>query len=105
MNIFKFKTKKNDSVIKPMGVITTVPRPEQPVNRLSDTELKKLLSKKRVESKNNRTVDPYFLQEISDRLFGPEFEEYIEAIKDLNSRFKPRAGRTGHDIFKVEKQS
>lgn len=102
MNIFKFKNKKTITDLKPMGVITTVERPLQSVNRLSDDDLKKLVSQKD-DSKKYKSVDPYFLQEISDRLFGPESDGYIEAIKELNSKFRPRVGKTGHDIYKNEK--
>jgi hypothetical protein len=102
MKIFNFKSKK-ESELKPMGVKKTVERPFQPVNRLSDDELQKLISDTKKEKEKIKSMDPYFLQEISDRLFGPEAEDYIKAIKELNSKYKPRAGRTGHDIFKIEK--
>jgi hypothetical protein len=97
MRIFSKTKKTND--IKPMGVIRTVDRPNQPVFRISKEQMDKL--KVETEKKfSDRKVDPYFLQEISDRLYGPDSKEYIDALIELNKNFKPRAGRTGHDIFK-----
>lgn len=101
MNIFKFK-KSKQSEVKPMGFVTTVERPKQPVNKLSDEELDNLRIQMVERKKNESSIDPYFLQEISDRLYGPESIQYIEAIKELNEKFKPRKGRTGHDIYKSE---
>jgi hypothetical protein len=97
MGIFSKTKKIND--IKPMGVLRTIDRPNQPVSRISKEQMDKLKveTEKRV---SNRKVDPYFLQEISDRLYGPESKEYIDALIELNKKFKPRVGRTGHDIFK-----
>jgi hypothetical protein len=93
--------------IKPMGIRSTVLRPESEVNRLSDEEL--LKQKEEFYRKKGRYVDPYFIQEISDRLYGPDSEEYINALRELNKNFRPRAGRTGHEIFtnegKTEKAS
>jgi len=97
-----FKKNKPEE-LKPMGVRTTVPRPEQEVNKLSDDELEKI--KKDFDNKKKShepRVNPYFLQDVSDRLYGPDSEEYIEALKELNLRFRPRVGKTGHDIFKDE---
>jgi hypothetical protein len=98
--IMKFfsKTKKENEV-RPMVVVKTIDRPNQPVFRLSEDQMMKL----KTESEKNvytKKVDPYFLQEISDRLYGPESKEYINALIELNKKFKPRAGRTGHDIFR-----
>ena len=80
-----------------LRIQSTVPRPESAVNRLSDEEL--LKQKEEFFSKKQRGVDPYFLQEVSDRLYGPDSDGYIEALKELNKNFRPRLGRTGHDIF------
>jgi hypothetical protein len=105
-NWFK-KNKPKESKPKTTGIelamgVRTIPRPEQEVNRLSDDELKKIkkdFDKKRI---HDPKIDPYFLQELSDRLYGPDSEEYIEALKELNLRFRPRVGKIGHDIFKDE---
>lgn len=32
-------------------------------------------------------IDPLFVQEISDRLYGPDWKEYSERIKELNHKF------------------
>ena len=85
----------NESKIR---VQSTVPRPESEVNRLSIDELER---QKEEFYKNKSTgIDPYFIQEISDRLYGPDSKEYIDALIELNKNFRPRAGRTGHDIYK-----
>jgi hypothetical protein len=97
MKIF-FKRKKTNELM-PMGVIKTVDRPVQSVIKLTDEQMKKLKSNTE-KSVFTRKVDPYFLQEISDRLYGPESNEYIDALIELNKKFKPRVGRTGHEIFK-----
>lgn len=44
-------------------------------------------------------VDPSFLQEISDRLYGPDSESYIEALKELNLKFRKREGRYGNQLY------
>jgi len=96
-----FKKNKPEE-LKPMSVRTTIPRPEQEVNKLSDGELEKI--KKDFDNKklHEPRVSTYFLQEISDRLYGPDSEEYMEALKELNLRFRPRVGKTGHDIYRDE---
>jgi hypothetical protein len=78
-----------------------IPRPETEVVRLSDEELRKQREEfNKSKSSTEKRVDPYFLQEISDRLFGPDSEEYTNAIIELNKKFRPREGKTGHDIFR-----
>jgi hypothetical protein len=106
MKILKYNESwfKKDKVeeLKPMGVITTVPRKEEAPNRLSPEELNKIkddFSKKKIEDPR---IDVYFIQEVSDRLYGPDSDDYIEALKELNKKYRPRRGRTGHDIFKGE---
>jgi hypothetical protein len=39
------------------------------------------------------------MQEISDRLFGPDSEGYMQAIKELNLKFRPREGRTANQFY------
>jgi hypothetical protein len=104
MKIKKFNESwfsKKSEEIKPMGVRSTIPRPETEVVRLSDEELRKQREEfNKSKSSTEKRVDPYFLQEISDRLFGPDSEEYTNAIIELNKKFRPREGKTGHDIFR-----
>jgi hypothetical protein len=100
MRLFK---KKNVSEIKPMGVKTTVERPFQSINRISDEDLQKLKKDFNNRLEKQFVVDPYFLQDISDRLYGPDSKSYIDALKELNEKFRPRAGRTGYDIFRDDK--
>jgi hypothetical protein len=98
----KIFSKTEKSVVKPMGVITTVQRPEQAVNRLSDEQRKKMNDEFIKNKEAEQKLSPYFIQEISDRLYGPDSDEYIKAINQLNSKFKPRNGRTGPQIYRDE---
>jgi|688.fasta_scaffold487433_2 hypothetical protein len=95
-----FKKRNSQSIIEPMRTIKVVERPVQPVNRLSEEQYVKLKIESEETKKRYSTVDKYFIQEISDRLYGPESDNYIDALKELNKKFKPRVGRTGADIFK-----
>jgi len=93
-----FKFFKKEEVIesgKKIKAITTVDRPKQKVIKLSSFELEKIKSFK----KSNNKVDPYFLQDVVDRICGPESEEYKKAIIEVNKKFKSRPGRTGKEIF------
>ena len=113
MKIFKFNegwfTKKGevtsnspiDQTIKP-GVRTTIPRPEDVVpTRLSDDDRQKQINDLKTKDAGDR-VDPYFIQEISDRLYGPDSEDYIDALKELNKNFRPREGRYGNQFYDDE---
>jgi hypothetical protein len=44
-------------------------------------------------------IDTLFIQEISDRLFGPDSECYMKAIKELNVKFRPREGRKANQFY------
>ena len=44
-------------------------------------------------------IDSLFLQEISDRLYGPDSESYIKAIEDLNKTHRKRVGRVGSELY------
>ena len=57
-------------------------------------------AKKPIESK----VDPSFLQEVSDRLYGPDSEDYINALKELNLKFRKREGRYGNQLYDPSQQ-
>jgi hypothetical protein len=86
------------SDITPRGVSrTSMPDQRNTSTGLSEEELEEL---KRTRShKQESQVDAYFMQEISDRLFGPDAEGYIQAIKELNQKFKPREGRTADQFY------
>lgn len=94
------KSQENHDGVKPMGVITTVPRPESPVNKLSDEERRLMNEKYKQRKEAEQKLDAYFIQEISDRLYGPDSDEYISALRELNQKFRPRKGRTGPHIFR-----
>jgi preprotein translocase subunit SecA len=90
--------KKERETIKPTGFTTTVNRPEEEVSKISDVDLDRM---KDQFSKNwkdsDRTVDPYFMQEIINRLLGPESEEYKLEIMELNKRYQSNSSRSGRD--------
>jgi len=96
---FSKKSKPEEiSDITPRGVLrTSMPSQRNTSSGLSEEELEELRKSKKSEITNR--VDPYFIQEISDRLYGPDSEEYIQAIKDLNSQFRPREGRAGNQLY------
>jgi hypothetical protein len=79
----------------------SIPRPEQPINKLSDKELDDMRrDMENAQNDRERRVDPYFIQEITDRILGPDSKAYIEEIKELNKKYRSRPGKTGVDIFK-----
>ena len=93
----KDKTKET-SDITPRGVSrTSMPDQRNTSSGLSEEELEEL-KRNRISNQETR-VDAYFMQEISDRLFGPDAEGYIQAIKELNLKFKPREGRTANQFY------
>lgn len=100
MKLFKIFTKKEKSKPVPMSVITTVERPVQKVNKLSDEERKKLNDEFLKRKQEEEKINPYFIQEISDRLYGPDADSYIKALIELNSNFRPRKGRSGPQIYR-----
>ena len=85
--------------ITPRGVSrTSMPAERNTSSGLSEEELEEL-KRNSSSSKVETKVDTYFMQEISDRLFGPDAEGYIQAIKELNQKFKPREGRTADQFY------
>lgn len=95
--MFGFLKKEKEALVmeRKIKAITTVDRPNDIINRLSDEDLSKLKEFKQID----RKVDPYFLQEIVDRICGPNSEEYKKAIIEVNNKFKPRVCKTGRKIF------
>ena len=99
-----FFSRKKSEEIGPMGVKTTVERPEQPINRLGDKELNIMKSDfGKSNSDRNTKVDPYFMQEITDRILGPDSEAYTNELKELNMKYSPRVSKTGPSLYKEMK--
>jgi hypothetical protein len=47
-------------------------------------------------------IDKSFLQEISDRLYGPDSEDYMDEIKEINKKYRKRPGKAGNELFDPE---
>jgi hypothetical protein len=86
--------KEQPSDITPRGVKSTV-YPDEQLKSVSDV-------KALPQQKNplvDRKIDLDVMQEISDRLYGPDSEEYLKAILDLNSKFRKRSGKHGNQFL------
>jgi hypothetical protein len=94
-----FFSKKEDQSndISPKGMMSSTGRPSEQDIKKGKIDIDKL--SKKIEAR----IDSSFIQEISDRLYGPDSEEYIKALTELNKSFKPRAGRFGHQ-FDISEQ-
>ena len=88
-----FDKKEKESDLIPKGLMSSTGRPSAEESERIQKDLDKLSSK--IEPR----VDSDFMQEISDRLYGPDSEEYIKALKELNLSFKPRQGRYGGQLY------
>ena len=82
MRIFR-KSKKELSDVKPMGIKYTIERPSE-----SDIDA---LQRQRENMKKPITnkVDKMILQDISDRLYGPDSDDYIKSLNKLNKLYSP----------------
>jgi hypothetical protein len=47
-------------------------------------------------------IDSDIIQEISDRLYGPDGEAYLNDIKELNKKYRKREGKVGSEFFDPE---
>lgn len=81
------KKKEEESDLQPKG-FKTIERPEWSYEK---PEIKT----GGIENK----IDPYFIQEISDRLYGPDSEEYVKEITEINKKYRPRGGRFGSQFY------
>ena len=89
-----FSKKEDESNdITPKGIMTSTGRPTPEEDERIGKDLDNLKSKK-LEPK----VDSDFLQEVSDRLYGPDSDEYVKALKELNASFRPREGKYGRQF-------
>jgi tetrahydromethanopterin S-methyltransferase subunit G len=88
-----FDKKEKESDLIPKGLMSSTGRPSSEESERIQKDLDKLSSK--IEPR----VDSDFMQEISDRLYGPDSEEYIKALKELNKSFQPRQGRYGSQLY------
>ena len=85
--------------LKPKGFTTVKPEGGQ-LRGVSDVKVEPIQKNPLVDDR----VDKLFLQEISDRLYGPESEEYIAALKELNVKFKRANVLVGHQLKNKESE-
>lgn len=98
MGFFRKNKKELTGDIIPKGVSRTLPRPtEEDLKRIKD-DVDKLKNSRPSEPK----IDTFFLQEISDRLYGPDSEAYVQALKRLNNGFRPRNGKNCLEFYEPE---
>jgi hypothetical protein len=83
--------------LTPKGIAKTVSFRDPSKSEEADRIQKSLDSLKDKEVEVG--YDKFFIQEISDRLNGPDSVEYIEELKKLNDRFRPREGRYGNQFL------
>ena len=98
MGLFRKNKKELTGDTVPKGVARTLPRP-------TEEDLKKIkedVDKLKNSRPNTPKVDTFFLQEISDRLYGPDSEAYVEALKKLNVEFRPREGKNCLEFYEPE---
>jgi hypothetical protein len=85
-----FTKKEEESDLVPKGMMSSTGRP-------TEEDLNKSLSQPKIRVENK--VDSELIQDISDRLYGPDSEEYINALRELNISFRARQGRYGSQLF------
>ena len=96
-----FKSKEDKvSDITPRGIKSTVHPEGGQLTSYSDVKVDPPQKNPLVDDR----VDKSFLQEISDRLYGPESEEYIAALKELNAKFKRANVLVGHQLKNKESE-
>jgi hypothetical protein len=86
--------KEQSSDITPRGFKSTV-YPDQQLKSVSDVKA----SPQQRNPLVDRKIDLDVMQEISDRLYGPDSEEYLKAILELNSKFRKRSGKHGNQFL------
>lgn len=90
-----FKSKEDKpSDITPKGIKSTVHPEGGQLTSHSDVKVNQPQKNPLVDDR----VDKSLIQDISDRLYGPDSEEYIAALKELNSKFRRANVLVGHQM-------
>ncbi len=89
-----WKREEKPSDITPKGIMSTVHPEGGKLTSYSDVKVNAPQKNPLVDDK----VDKSLIQEISDRLYGPDSDEYIAAIKELNSKFRRANVLVGHQM-------
>lgn len=93
-----FSRKKQEEPKTGPKIMSTSPRPSEEEAEKIQQDLERL--KKPVEPR----IDSDFLQEVSDRLYGPDSEQYVQELRELNKRFRPRRGKYGRQFYDPSQQ-
>lgn len=99
-----WKKKETDSdLTKNLGASKTVQPEGGQLRGVSDVKAEAPKPNPLVDYK----IDPLFVQEISDRLYGPDWKVYSERIKELNDKFDrdgyaKREGKTAPEFLQPE---
>lgn len=67
--------------------------------RPTDEEVKNFKPLSKPNADIGKNVDAYFMQEISDRLFGPDSHLYIAELNKLHQKIRKRAGKCGNQFY------
>ena len=92
------KDKEESKYAKGPVVMSSTGRP-------SDEEVQRIRKDvEKLKSPIDFKIDSDFLQDVSDRLYGPDSEDYVRALKELNKDFRPRTGRYGSQFYDPSEQ-
>lgn len=92
------KEKEKEKIGGDIKISKTVPRPVEYNYDFIDVDKKQKIIDRMKDSENGK-IDKQFLQSIIDKALGPNGEEYISKLIDLNNEFPSRKGRTGTQIY------
>lgn len=97
MIFFKKKSSSvEDDDTRPRGVKYSLDRPTDADVRDMKVQLDK------IKSNSIRNIDQKFLQDVSDRIYGPDSIEYVRALEELNKSFRGRVGKSGIEFYEPE---
>ncbi len=96
MIFFKKKSSVVDDDTRPRGVKYSLDRPTDADVRNMKIQLDK------IKSNPIRNIDQKFLQDVSDRIYGPDSIEYVKALEELNKSFRARVGKSGFEFYEPD---
>jgi len=93
------KKEQESDLTKNLGASRTV-YPESQLRVVSDVTVDEPKINPLVDDK----IDKLFIQEISNRLYGPDSVEYVKALKELNAKFKSADVLVGSQLRNKESE-